>query len=340
MKIKYNKFFTEAASINNNNIAANTDSENYSELPEIPAEDTETVTNHYTLSDPFTKQMASGDNHPSLIAEDDVFAFIEIPKIGEKLPIYLGATPTNLAKGVAQVTESSLPTGGSGTHSVIAGHRGYYGATFFRYIDQVETGDLFYIHVLDKVLTYKVTGQATIEPDDTSSLGIVEGEDLVTLLTCTPYPTNRYRLLIYGSRVYDEDESVEFASGSEEPLVDEASAEDAEIALEVPDEEEQVMDEATSSDENDTENNENQDGDETIAENSILPVDEDNVEQNNKEASTSSSENMFVQLFQSETVISTAARNHKWINRLIIIAGLSSIAISVGVIMKNKRKRG
>lgn len=75
------------------------------------------------------------------------------------LPIFLGATPKNLAKGVAQVTESSLPTGGSGTHSVIAGHQGYYGATFFRYIDQMEIGDLFYIHVLNKVLAYEVTGQ-------------------------------------------------------------------------------------------------------------------------------------------------------------------------------------
>ena len=321
------QFFTEAASINNNNIAANMDSENYTESPEISAEENDTETNHYTLSDPFTNQMTSGGNQPSLIAEDDVFAFIEIPKIGETLPIYLGATTSNLAKGVAQVTESSLPTGGSGTHSVIAGHRGYYGATFFRYVDQMEVGDQFYIHVLDKVLIYEVTGQAVIEPDDTTSLGLVEGEDLVTLLTCTPYPTDRYRLLIYGSRVYDEVESVEYASASENP---EFTVENAE--------EEQGEDEATSSNENNTETIENQDGNETIEESSALPVDEDTVEQNNKEASTSSQENTFVPLFQSDKDISTTARNHKWINRLIIIVGFSSIAVSVGLIVKNKRK--
>jgi sortase A len=317
------QFFTEAASINNNNIAADMDSENYTESPEIAAEENDTETNHYTLSDPFTNQMTSGGNQPSLIAQDDVFAFIEIPKIGEKLPIYLGATTSNLAKGVAQVTESSLPTGGSGPHSVIAGHRGYYGATLFRYIDQLELGDLFYIHVLDKVLIYEVTGQAIIEPDDTSSLGVVKGEDLVTLLTCTPYPTDRYRLLIYGSRVYDEVESVEYASASENPLVGEVNTEEAEIALNYA-EEEQAKDEATSSNE-------------TIEESSPLALDEETAEQNNNAAS-SSSDNTFVQSFQTEIDISTTTRNQKWINRLIIIAGLLSIAVSVGLIVKNKRK--
>lgn len=331
------QFFSEAASINNNNIAANTDSGNHSEPPEISAKDTEIGTDHSTLSDPFTNQKTSGGNQPSLIAEDDVFAFIEIPKIGETLPIYLGATTNNLAKGVTQVTESSLPTGGSGTHSVIAGHRGYYGATFFRYIDQMEPGDLFYIHVLDKVLIYEVTGQAVIEPDDTSSLGIVKGEDLVTLLTCTPYPTDRYRLLIYGSRVYDEGGSVDHARASEDPLVGEITVEDAEFALEYLDEE-QMMDGEAASNENNTETIENQDGNDTMEESSALPVDEDIAEQNNKEASTSSQENTFVQFFQSNKDISTTARNHKWVNRLIIIAGLLSIAVSGGLIIKNKRK--
>jgi sortase A len=324
------QFFTEAASINNNNIIDHTNSGNYSELKEISAEDTETVTNHYILNDPFTNQMTSGGNQPSLIAEDDVFAFIEIPKIGETLPIYLGATTNNLAKGVAQVTESSLPTGGSGTHSVIAGHRGYYGSTFFRYIDQMEIGDFFYIHVLNKVLIYEVTGQDIIEPDDTSSLGIVMGEDLVTLLTCTPYPTDRYRLLVYGSRVYDEVESVEYASASEYPLGGEVNAEDAE--------EEQVKDEVTSNNESNTGNIEYQIGDATIEDSGALPMEEDETQQNNTEASTSSSENTSAQLLQSETDISATARNHKWINRSIIIAGLLSITASVGLIVKNKIK--
>lgn len=332
------QFFSEAASINNNTIADNLDNENDSELLEISADSTKTVSNHDTLSDPFTNQMTSGGNQPSLIAEDDVFAFIEIPKIGEMLPIFLGATPKNLAKGVAQVTESSLPTGGSGTHSVIAGHRGYYGATFFRYIDQMEIGDLFYIHVLNKVLAYEVTGQAIIEPDDTSSLGIVETEDLVTLLTCTPYPTDRYRLLIYGSRVYDEGGTVEYASASEDPLIGKTNTEDAEIGSAYPDAQGQVLDEQTSYAEDNTEIVENRDSDEAIEENTVLTGDKDETQPSNEETSVPSSENVSVQLLQSETDISTTARNHKWINRLIIIAGLLSIAVSIGLIVKNKRK--
>lgn len=324
------QFFTEAASINNNNIIDHSNSGNYSELTEISAEDTETVTDHYILNDPFTNQMTSGGNQPSLIAEDDVFAFIEIPKIGETLPIYIGATTNNLAKGVAQVTESSLPTGGSGTHSVIAGHRGYYGSTFFRYIDQLEIGDLFYIHVLNQVLIYNVTGQSIIEPDDTSTLGIVMGEDLVTLLTCTPYPTDRYRLLIYGSRVNDEVESVEYANASEDVLVGEMNAEDVTV--------EQMKDEVISSNESNAGNIESQIGDILIEDSSVLPMNEDDVQQNNVEASASSSENTSAPLLQEETDISTTARNHKWINWLIIITGLFIIAVSVGLIVKNKRK--
>ena len=275
------QFFSEAASINNNTIADNLDNENDSELLEMSADSTKTVSNHDTLSDPITNQMTSGGNQPSLIAEDDVFAFIEIPKIGEMLPIFLGATPKNLAKGVAQVTESSLPTGGSGTHSVIAGHRGYYGATFFRYIDQMEIGDLFYIHVLNKVLAYEVTGQAIIEPDDTSSLGIVETEDLVTLLTCTPYPTDRYRLLIYGSRVYDEGGTVEYASASEDPLIGKTNTEDAEIGSAYPDAQGQVLDEQTSYAEDNTEIVENRDSDEAIEENTVLTGDKDETQPSN-----------------------------------------------------------
>lgn len=322
------QFFTEAASINKNEFpahavseASDSDSENHPNTLDNFAEE-------YPVVDPFTNQMTSGGKQPSLIAEDDVFAFIEIPKIGETLPIYLGATTNNLAKGVAQVTESSLPTGGSGTHSVIAGHRGYYGATFFRYIDQLETGDLFYIHVLNRVLTYKVIGQATIEPDDTSSLGIVDGADLVTLLTCTPYPTDRYRLLVYGSRVYDGIESSEYASASKNTETASRNSE-----------KEPRSDEGISGHDNNTENAEKSGGIETIDGSSTESVDENKVKQNNNEASSTVSVSKLVQFLQPETDVSIAARNHKMINRLIIFVGLLSIAVSFGLIVKNKRKR-
>ncbi len=187
------------------------------------------------FSDPFSEQSAASGEQPALIAdliaEEEVFAFLEIPKIGETLPLYLGASADHLANGVAQVTGSSLPTGGTGTHAVIAGHRGFYGATFFRYIDQLEPGDRFYIHILNQLLAYEVTGQAIVEPEDTASLTVAAGEDLVTLLSCDPYPTDRYRILVYGKRVTDEGGPASYlAASSGIASADDGSAVEPEIA--------------------------------------------------------------------------------------------------------------
>lgn len=133
------------------------------------------------------------------------FGYLEIPKISEKLPIYLGGSLENLAKGVAQLDRTSLPIGGMGTHSVIAGHRGYYrGVTFFRYLNKLEVGDRFYIHIYDKTLTYEVTGTDIILPTEREKLSIDPEKDMVTLLTCEPYRVSTHRLLVHGERVGGE----------------------------------------------------------------------------------------------------------------------------------------
>lgn len=132
------------------------------------------------------------------------FGYIEIPKIKETLPIYLGASMNNLAKGVAQIEETSLPIGGVGTNSVIAGHRGYSkGYPIFKHLDQLSIGDRFYIYVYNMTLTYEVVGIEVILPEQTEKLKIDPDKDMVTLLTCTPYRVSTHRLLVYGIRVND-----------------------------------------------------------------------------------------------------------------------------------------
>lgn len=131
----------------------------------------------------------------------DIFASIEIPKLGLKLPVYLGASRPVLAKGIGQVEGSSFPGGGPDTHTVLAGHRGMATKAMFRHLDRLRPGDEFHIHTSDGRLTYRVYDTSVILPNETSALNIQRGRDLATLLTCHPYRSNAYRLLIHGERV-------------------------------------------------------------------------------------------------------------------------------------------
>ncbi|MFD2130563.1 class C sortase [Pseudogracilibacillus auburnensis] len=131
---------------------------------------------------------------------EDMFAAIEIPKLKLVIPIFLGATDEILSKGIGQVEGSSLPIGGSSTYTVLAGHRGMGTKAMFRNVDELYSGDIFYIHTLDGTLTYEVYDQKVIYPDETDSLEIEQDKDLATLLTCHPYRHNYQRLLIHGER--------------------------------------------------------------------------------------------------------------------------------------------
>jgi len=149
--------------------------------------------------------MSGSGVKPRSVSASGPFAYIDIPRIGQKLPIYLGATDANLAKGVAQLERTSLPIGGLGTHSVIAGHRGFNRSVpFFKYLNQMVIGDRFYIHVLGRTLTYEVFAIEIILPDEREKLSIDPTKDLVTLLTCEPYKVNTHRLLIFAARVNGE----------------------------------------------------------------------------------------------------------------------------------------
>lgn len=125
---------------------------------------------------------------------------IEIPKINAKLAIYHGLSKTVLEKGVGHVEGTSLPVGGKSTHAVLAAHRGLPSAKLFTDLDQMKKGDIFILHILGKNLAYKVDQIRTVLPEETGELDIVEGEDHVTLVTCTPYGVNTHRLLVRGIR--------------------------------------------------------------------------------------------------------------------------------------------
>lgn len=132
--------------------------------------------------------------------ESGVMGAIEIPSINVYLPIYHGTSADVLNVGAGHLMGTSFPVGGESTHAVLTGHRGLPTAELFTDLDQVEEGDLFYIHILKETLAYRVCAIETVLPEQVESLRIEPGRDLVTLVTCTPYGINSHRLLIHGER--------------------------------------------------------------------------------------------------------------------------------------------
>lgn len=149
------------------------------------------------------------------IAGDGVMGYLSIPKINSKLAIYHGTEETVLQTGIGHMNGTKLPIGGESTHCVLAAHRGLPSARLFTDVDQMVRGDVFYIHVLDETLAYQVDHiYDMVDKDDmetlSSVLSIQEGEDRVTLFTCTPYGVNSHRLMVSGSRIeyHGEEEQV------------------------------------------------------------------------------------------------------------------------------------
>ncbi len=132
--------------------------------------------------------------------DDGIMGYVEIPSINVRLPIYHGESEDVLTKGAAHLEHTSFPIGGENTHACISAHCGYPTQKFFDDIDELENGDEIYIYVLDRTLKYSVIGTDVVEPDDSSKLEVVQGKDLLTLVTCTPYGVNSHRLLVHAER--------------------------------------------------------------------------------------------------------------------------------------------
>ena len=139
---------------------------------------------------------------------NDVMATIKIPSINVNLPIYHGTENATLDKGIGHLFGTALPVGGESTHTVLTGHTGLGNATMFDQLTSVKMGDVFYIETAGRHLKYQVTDIRVVLPTETESLNKVEGKDLATLITCTPYGINTHRLLVTGERVPMDDDAV------------------------------------------------------------------------------------------------------------------------------------
>lgn len=173
----------------------------------------------YILPDSFAVAEASDEDAAYMAAlnltGDGMMGYVEIPKINVKLPVFHTTSEEVLQTAAGHLEGSSLPVGGEGTHAVISAHRGLPSATLFTDLDKMEEGDHFFLKILDDTLCYEVDQINVIEPDETSALAAVDGEDLVTLLTCTPYGVNSHRLLVRGHRTdYTEVEDEMVAASS------------------------------------------------------------------------------------------------------------------------------
>lgn len=156
------------------------------------------------LNDVWSYEQAAFDLTPYGIY-DNVVGEIRIPKMNVDLPLLLGASTRNMAKGAVQLGKTSTPIGGINTNCVIAGHRGSSGGEFFLNIEKLEKGDMVYIENFWDTLAYKVTKIDVINPNEIDKILIQKGKDMVTLITCHPYPYNYKRYVVYCERIANDE---------------------------------------------------------------------------------------------------------------------------------------
>lgn len=164
----------------------------------------------------------------------DTIGYIEIPDMKVRLPLYLGSSETNLAKGAAVVNGTSMPIGGEGTHCVIAGHRGWRGSAYFQFIENMGLGSKVYVHTPWERMVYQTVDVRIVKPSETESILIQEGRDLLTLVSCHPYVLGGgpERYLVYCERVTEEDSSVPEETPTQKEDVGDTSKESEQTEVE------------------------------------------------------------------------------------------------------------
>lgn len=157
--------------------------------------------------DPFSQEAENNKNseYNEILNIDGTMGYIEIPKINVNLSIFHGTSEEVLKRGVGHIETTPLPIGGEGNHSVLSAHRGLPSAKLFTDLDKLEVDDVFMIKMLTEILVYKIDQITVVEPTDTQYLQAEDGQDYITLITCTPYAINTHRLLVRGTRI-DTDE--------------------------------------------------------------------------------------------------------------------------------------
>lgn len=159
--------------------------------------------NDYLLSQAQTEEYEALLN----VGGNGIMGYIEIPSINVTLPVYHGTEESVLQVAIGHLSWTSLPVGGESSHCVVSGHRGLPSARLFTDLDQLAVGDVFLFRILDEVLTYQVDQILIVEPNETDALLISQGEDLCTLVTCTPYGINSHRMLVRGHRIENIEEA-------------------------------------------------------------------------------------------------------------------------------------
>ncbi len=173
----------------------------------------------YILPDSFAAAQISEEEDEEYLSclnltGDGMMGYVQIPKIGVKIPIFHTTSESVLQMAAGHLEGSSLPVGGTGTHTVISAHRGLPSAALFTDLDRLEEGDYFLFNILNDTLCYQVDKISVVEPSDTKALMAEEDQDLATLLTCTPYGVNSHRLLVRGHRVPYEEAEDEIVAAS------------------------------------------------------------------------------------------------------------------------------
>ena len=167
-----------------------------------------------TAAESYNQLLASGATAAELealdydsllnLAGNGIMGYVEIPAIDVLLPICHGVGEDSLERGAGHLPSTSLPIGGKGTHTVISAHSGMATARMFTDLEQLEAGDVFYLHVLAETLSYEVDQILVVKPYQIDALKIDREKDYVTLITCTPYGVNSHRLLVRGHRIKPE----------------------------------------------------------------------------------------------------------------------------------------
>ena len=186
---------------------------------EVTATDTQAIEEQVELAHKYNEALfqisnsSVGDMSTDILSDESynsilditgkgIIGTIEIPKIDVNLPIYHGTDDDVLSNGIGHIQTSSFPVGGINTRTVVSGHRGLPNAKLFTRLDELVKNDLFYFKVGGKTLAYKIYKIEVVKKDEAPDvIGIEEGKDLATMITCTPYGINTHRLIITGKRV-------------------------------------------------------------------------------------------------------------------------------------------
>lgn len=207
----WNERIYRHAIVNYENVVADSGNDTTDELVKQALEYNANHAEHGNYFGRLTESQKEEYNRQLALKGDDVsnmLGYLEIPNYNIVLPVYRGTSDVVLASGVGHLEGTSLPIGGVNSHCVMSGHTGLPSAKLLTDLEKVKIGDLFYMKVLGEKLAYEVDQILVVLPDDMSALQIVEGLDLCTLVTCTPYGINSHRLLVRGHRIEEEREQV------------------------------------------------------------------------------------------------------------------------------------